>query len=34
MVNPLEIILDADEEELKEVGIYCLTKSLQFLKHL
>lgn len=33
MVNPLEIILDADEEELKEgLGYTVLTKSLQFLK--
>ncbi|MDD4624219.1 MAG: DUF87 domain-containing protein [Bacilli bacterium] len=33
MVNPLEIILDADEDELKEgLGYTVLTKSLQFLK--
>ncbi len=33
MVNPLEIILDADEEELNEgLGYTVLTKSLQFLK--
>lgn len=33
MVNPLEIILDADDEELKEgLGYTVLTKSLQFLK--
>ena len=33
MVNPLEIILDADEEELAQgLGYTVLTKSLQFLK--
>ncbi len=33
MVNPLEIILDADEEELSQgLGYTVLTKSLQFLK--
>ncbi len=33
MINPLEIILDADEDELKEgLGYTVLTKSLQFLK--
>lgn len=33
MVNPLEIIIDADEEELSEgLGYTVLTKSLQFLK--
>lgn len=33
MVNPLEIILDADEEELQQgLGYTVLTKSLQFLK--
>ena len=33
MVNPLEIILDADDEELKQgLGYTVLTKTLQFLK--
>ncbi len=33
MVNPLEIIIDADEEELQQgLGYTVLTKSLQFLK--
>lgn len=33
MVNPLEIILDADEEELAQgLGYIVLTKTLQFLK--
>lgn len=33
MVNPLEIVLDADEEELQQgLGYTVLTKSLQFLK--
>ncbi len=33
MVNPLEIVLDADEEEIKQgLGYTVLTKSLQFLK--
>ncbi len=33
MVNPLEIILDADEEELAQgLGYTVLTKTLQFLK--
>jgi energy-coupling factor transporter ATP-binding protein EcfA2 len=33
MVNPLEIIIDADEEELKQgLGYTVLTKTLQFLK--
>ena len=33
MVNPLEIILDADEEELSQgLGYTILTKTLQFLK--
>ena len=32
MINPLEIILDADEEELKEgLGYTVLTKSLNFI---
>ncbi len=33
MINPLEVILEADEEELKEgLGYTVLTKTLQFLK--
>lgn len=33
MINPLEIVLDADEEEIKEgLGYTVLTKSIQFLK--
>ena len=33
MVNPLEIVLDADEDEIKQgLGYTVLTKSLQFLK--
>jgi len=33
MVNPLEVILDADEDELKQgLGYTVLTKTLQFLK--
>ncbi len=33
MVNPLEIVLDADEEELEQgLGYTVLTKTLQFLK--
>lgn len=33
MVNPLEVILDADEEELRQgLGYTVLTKTLQFLK--
>jgi len=33
MVNPLEIVIDADEEEIKQgLGYTVLTKSLQFLK--
>ena len=33
MVNPLEIILDADEEEIAQgLGYTVLTKTLQFLK--
>ena len=33
MINPLEIVIDADEEEIKQgLGYTVLTKSLQFLK--
>lgn len=33
MINPLEVILEADEEELKDgLGYTVLTKTLQFLK--
>lgn len=33
MINPLEVILEADEEELREgLGYTVLTKTLQFLK--
>jgi hypothetical protein len=33
MVNPLEVIVDADEDELKQgLGYTVLTKTLQFLK--
>ncbi len=33
MINPLEVILEADDEELKEgLGYTVLTKTLQFLK--
>ena len=33
MINPLEVIVDADEEELSEgLGYTILTKTLQFLK--
>jgi len=33
MVNPLEVIIDADEEEIKEgLGYTVLTKTIQFLK--
>ena len=33
MINPLEVILEADEEEIKEgLGYTVLTKTLQFLK--
>ena len=33
MINPLEVILEADEEDLKEgLGYTVLTKTLQFLK--
>jgi len=33
MINPLEIIVDADDEEIKEgLGYTVLTKTLQFLK--
>ena len=33
MINPLEIVIDADEDEIKQgLGYTVLTKSLQFLK--
>ncbi len=33
MINPLEIVIDADEEEIKQgLGYTVLTKSIQFLK--
>ena len=33
MINPLEIVIDADEEEIRQgLGYTVLTKSLQFLK--
>ncbi len=33
MVNPLEVIIDADEDEIKEgLGYTVLTKTIQFLK--
>ena len=35
MINPLEIVIDADEEEIRQgLGYTVLTKSLQFLKAL
>ena len=33
MVNPLQIVIDADEDEIKEgLGYTVLTRTLQFLK--
>ena len=33
MINPLEVILEADEDELREgLGYTVLTRTLQFLK--
>ena len=33
MINPLEIVIDADEEEIKQgLGYTVLTRTLQFLK--
>ena len=33
MINPLEVIIDADEEEIKQgIGYTVLTRTLQFLK--
>ena len=35
MINPLEVVIDADEEELKQgLGYTVLTRTLQFLKAL
>ena len=33
LINPLEVIIDADEDEIKQgLGYTVLTKTLQFLK--